>query len=149
MGGNLGDVFPCIFYSTGPCYLIKTIAGAAGYPAYEPVVFWIAAIAAVVGIIAQASADSASVSNERAPSQDRALSNGSYDRSKWNALLRFDPEIAAAAEQVKPFGQRWMDEFAQAYLDLNQKSYLPQIVQKIISEARLQSDGTNRAGSFP
>lgn len=59
-----------------------------------------------------------------------------YDRDRWEALLKYDDEIATVATKLQPLGQRWLDEFAKAYLSLNDKSYLPNIVQKIIADAR-------------
>ena len=59
-----------------------------------------------------------------------------YDRQKWNALVKYDDEIALVAEKLQPLGQRWMDEFASSYLALNDKKYLPILAQKIIGNAR-------------
>jgi len=59
-----------------------------------------------------------------------------YDRQKWNALVKYDDEIALVAEKLQPLGQRWMDEFASSYLALNDKKYLPNLVKKIIGNAR-------------
>jgi hypothetical protein len=52
-------------------------------------------------------------------------------------LLQYDPEIATAADQIKPLGQIWMDEFASAYLVLNDKKYLLDIAAKIVSRAEI------------
>lgn len=60
----------------------------------------------------------------------------SFDVQKWNALLKYDQDIARVAEQLRPFGERWVDVFAQGYLALNDKQYLPSIVQKILSDAK-------------
>jgi hypothetical protein len=60
----------------------------------------------------------------------------SYDRAKWNALVKYDPDIARIAEKLKPLGPKWMNEFASSYLALNDKKYLPAIVQKIIQQVR-------------
>jgi hypothetical protein len=55
---------------------------------------------------------------------------------RWNALLRFDPDISAAAENLRPFGESWLSELGQAYFALNEdRQYLPNIVNRLIEEA--------------
>src|SRR5207253_389342 len=71
-------------------------------------------------------------------------SHTSFDEAKWNALLKYDEDIASAAEKVRPLDEKWIDELARAYLVLNDKQYLPNIVQKIISDA--QSEQSQRQG---
>jgi hypothetical protein len=64
----------------------------------------------------------------------------SFDRDKWAALVKYDEQIAAIASKLEALGEKWVDEFAQAYLELNDKSYLPNIVKKIIAEARKEDE---------
>jgi hypothetical protein len=59
-----------------------------------------------------------------------------YDKEKWAALLKYDDEIAIVAGRISVLGQRWVDEFARAYLTLNDKSYLRRIEEKIRADAR-------------
>jgi hypothetical protein len=59
-----------------------------------------------------------------------------YDRNKWDALVKYDKDIADVALKLEALGPPWVDEFAKAYLAINDKSYLPVIVQKIINDAR-------------
>ncbi len=59
----------------------------------------------------------------------------SFDRTKWQALIRFDDEISAAAAVVRRLGGRWEDELARTYLQLNDKSYLELIVKKLLDDA--------------
>lgn len=66
--------------------------------------------------------------------------NMSFDRDTWAALVKYDEQIAAIASKLAPFGQKWVDEFARAYLKLNDKSYLPSIVKKIIADARREDE---------
>jgi hypothetical protein len=63
-----------------------------------------------------------------------------FDVEKWNALLRYDDDIAKVAEKLRPLGDKWVDELARAYLVLNDKQYLPSIVQKIIADARKEDE---------
>lgn len=59
-----------------------------------------------------------------------------FDQEKWNALLKYDADIASLADKIRPYGQKWSDEFAASYLALNDKKYLADIEQKIISTAK-------------
>jgi Superinfection immunity protein len=69
---------------------------------------------------------------------DRKVSNAvgntrssGFDRPKWNALLQYDADIAAAEKEIRPLGQEWVDELGSAYMALNDKAYLRDIVEKI------------------
>jgi hypothetical protein len=56
--------------------------------------------------------------------------------ARWNALLRYDDEIRAAAEQLRPFGDTWVDELSQAYFALHEdRKYLPNIVSRLVEKA--------------
>lgn len=59
-----------------------------------------------------------------------------YDHAKWNTLIRYDAEIGKIVSILTPYGQKYVDEFAAAYLALNDKSYLPMIIQKILATAK-------------
>ena len=59
-----------------------------------------------------------------------------YDERKWMALIRFDEEIRAAATTVRAYGQRWEDELARTYLQINDKGSLDQIVRNILGRAQ-------------
>lgn len=67
-----------------------------------------------------------------------------FDRQKWDALLKHDSLIAEITRKLTPLGQRWLDEFAAAYLALNDKRDLPSIVQKIIAQARAENEELER-----
>ncbi len=71
----------------------------------------------------------------------------SYDRHEWRALLSSDADISRLAEALQPYGQKYVDEFAAAYLALNDKDYLPMILRNIIASARRDSR-QNIAGDF-
>jgi hypothetical protein len=67
-------------------------------------------------------------------------SDGDYDKRKWQALLKYDPDIGQVAEKLRSLGDYWVDEFAKSYLAINDKTYLPNIVSKIIADARSDSN---------
>ena len=55
---------------------------------------------------------------------------------RWAALLRFDEEISAAADLLRPYGDKWVEELDRAYFALDQnKQRLPSIVRKLVEEA--------------
>lgn len=68
---------------------------------------------------------------DRLENESEADLNAQYDTAKWSALIKYDPEIAAAVAALQPFGQKWVNELAVAYLSLNEKSYLPAILKKL------------------
>jgi hypothetical protein len=59
-----------------------------------------------------------------------------YDRNKWNALVEYDADIRRIVDGLEPYGPKYIDQFAAAYLALNDKEYLPMIVKKILETAR-------------
>lgn len=67
---------------------------------------------------------------------ERAASGHAYDRSKWNALVEYDADIRRIVDGLQPYGQKYVDQFAAAFLALNDKEYLPMIVKKILESAR-------------
>jgi hypothetical protein len=73
-----------------------------------------------------------------------ALTNESrpgFDKAKWSALVEYDPEIARVVGVLQPYGQKYVDQLAAAYLAINDKDYLPMILQKIVDSARKESGG--------
>jgi hypothetical protein len=56
---------------------------------------------------------------------------------RWNVLVRFDPDVAAAADELRPCGAKWIEELGRAYAALNEdKKILPNIVRRLKSEAQ-------------
>jgi len=73
----------------------------------------------------------------------RTINPDPYDKVKWNALVVYDPDISRVVSALSPYGQKYIDQLATGYLALNDKSYLPMIVQKILATAR--DDAARRA----
>jgi hypothetical protein len=59
-----------------------------------------------------------------------------YDLKKWQALLHYDADIKRVADALAPYGQRYLDQFAEAFMAINDKNDLPQIIQTILSTAK-------------
>jgi len=59
-------------------------------------------------------------------------------------LLRYDDLLAEIVRRLRPLGEEWIDEFAASYLAINDKNYLPVIVQKIIARAKAQHENSER-----
>jgi hypothetical protein len=56
--------------------------------------------------------------------------------TRWEALVRFDDEIRAAAETLFPYGAIWVDKLGEAFFALNEdRKHLPNIVAQLIKEA--------------
>lgn len=68
-----------------------------------------------------------------------------FDRAKWNALLRHDPDIRMVADKLRSLGEKWVDEFAASYLAINDKTYLRSIVSGIIADARKEDEARRSA----
>jgi len=74
--------------------------------------------------------------SDQTGSNEGNATTANFDRAKWNALVKYDNDIAMMAEKLRPLGQRWLDELASSYLALNDKTYLPEIEQKIVAAAK-------------
>lgn len=59
-----------------------------------------------------------------------------FDRMEWEALLKYDQELAQVAAKLSGLGDKWVDELARSYLTRNDKAYLPNIITQIIADAR-------------
>ena len=71
----------------------------------------------------------------------------SYDRREWRALVSSDADISRLAMVLESYGQKYVDEFAAAYLAVNDKDYLPAILEKIVASAS-RDCRQNIAGDF-
>src|ERR1017187_1494037 len=58
----------------------------------------------------------------------------------WEALCRDDPDLARVVAVLTPYGRKYVDELAKAYLVFNDKDYLPLILTKIVASARRDFD---------
>ncbi|MGD0023688.1 MAG: restriction endonuclease [Xanthobacteraceae bacterium] len=68
-----------------------------------------------------------------------------FDRAKWNALLKNDPDIRMVADKLRQVGEKWVDEFAATYLAVNDKNSLRSIVMGIIADARKEDEAKRSA----
>ncbi|WP_354120937.1 hypothetical protein [Bradyrhizobium sp. LA6.12] len=56
--------------------------------------------------------------------------------TRWEALVRYDPEIREAATKLIVFGESWVDRLGEAFLALNEeRKYLADMVDQLIKEA--------------
>jgi len=63
-----------------------------------------------------------------------------YDVVKWRALVEYDEDIARIAEALARYPEKYTDEFAAAYMALNDKTYLPIIIKKVLASAKADAD---------
>jgi hypothetical protein len=68
-----------------------------------------------------------------------------HDLEKWRALVKSDADISRSVDAVLPFGQKYVDQLAMAYLAFGEKSYLPAIV-RIVADAIKKDSGRDSAG---
>jgi len=71
--------------------------------------------------------------------RESAIGPGFYDRERWRLLLRNDADISRLVTVLAPYGEKYVDELAAAYLALNDKDHLPMILRQIIASARRDS----------
>jgi hypothetical protein len=69
-----------------------------------------------------------------------------YDLEKWRALIKGDADVSRSVEAVQPFGKKYVDQLAIAYLAFEEKSYLPTIV-KLVADAIKKDSGRDPASS--
>jgi hypothetical protein len=79
---------------------------------------------------------------ERRPNEPEP---NAYDLEKWRALVKSDADISRSVEAVLPFGKKYVDQLAMAYLAFEEKSYLPAIV-KLVANAIKRDSGRDSAG---
>jgi hypothetical protein len=63
-----------------------------------------------------------------------------YDLEKWRGLLASDADISRSVETLRPFGKKYVDQLAMAYLAFEEKSYLP-IIVKLVANAIKKDSG--------
>lgn len=92
-------------------------------------------VAALVWALTPSQPTTIRLQPEREKSQSQPAGEP-FDRARWEALRKYDTEIAAVADKIDVLGKKWSDQFARDYLALNEKQYLRQIVEKIVADAR-------------
>jgi hypothetical protein len=55
---------------------------------------------------------------------------------KWSSLVASDEDLSRVVKILAPFGQKYVDQLARAYVVFNDKAYLPTILNMIIASAR-------------
>jgi hypothetical protein len=71
--------------------------------------------------------------------RESAIGPNSYDKERWRLLLRSDADISRLVTALAPYGQKYVDQLAAAYLASNDKDYLPMILTEIVASARRDS----------
>jgi hypothetical protein len=84
------------------------------------------------------------LSSRNRPKEDRRNKGGETRQEqnltdRWQALVRYDNEISAAAEKLRPFGDSWVDRLGREFFALKEdRRYLANIVQSLIDDAKQQ-----------
>jgi hypothetical protein len=71
--------------------------------------------------------------------RESAVGPNSYDKERWRLLLRNDADISRLVTALAPYGQKYVDQLAAAYLASNDKDDLPMILTEIVASARRDS----------
>lgn len=75
--------------------------------------------------------DGISAANKDGPSAPQP-----FDVAKWQDLIEHDKALAAVAENLRPLGDKWVDEFARNYLSLDDKKHTWIVVRNVIEDAK-------------
>ncbi|WP_316204977.1 MULTISPECIES: hypothetical protein [unclassified Bradyrhizobium] len=58
---------------------------------------------------------------------------------RWQALVKYDDEVAAAARSLQHFGDKWVDKLGEEFFALNEdRKYLRPIASRLLEEAQRQ-----------
>ena len=68
------------------------------------------------------------------------------DLEKWSRLVKIDADISRSVEALQPFGKKYVDQLATAYLAFGEESYLPTIV-KLVADAIKKDSGRDPASA--
>lgn len=102
--------------------------------------FFICFLTGLIGILILAVSGPVGGSAQAQPQQ--AIAQAGFDRRRWETLKDVDPDIAAAAAEVRQFGGVYEDMLADKYLALNDKTYLPAMVAKLKEAAQSDTSPT-------
>jgi hypothetical protein len=58
-----------------------------------------------------------------------------FDAQKWRVLSEFDPDLIRINATLRPYGEKYVNLFATEYLILNDKQYIPNILEKVLETA--------------
>jgi hypothetical protein len=85
--------------------------------------------------------DVSSDPSRKGPRSDEVSNPSSNSTMRWEALVRYDDEIRAAAEKLMPFGPEWVNRLGDAFFALSEdRSYLANIVERLRNEAKLEAE---------
>jgi hypothetical protein len=88
---------------------------------------------------------SSAIQTEKERTLQNHVSLKSNATARWNALVKYDDEIRAAAERLRPFGDTWVSKLGQDFFALNEdRKYLPNIVTRLMAEAKLAQEEEQR-----
>jgi len=88
----------------------------------------------------------ACLSSKRVPPS--ALLTPQYDKEKWAALIASDPEVAAAADRLKPYDEQYLAELASTLLGVSVKMNPNAIADGIVEKAKAYTQLTADAAKL-
>jgi hypothetical protein len=88
----------------------------------------------------QTSVSTPAMSGSPAANDSRPLSTevdlAAANKFVWDTLCANDPDIARGVAMLAPYGKKYLDDFAGAYLIFNDKNFLPLILKHLVASAR-------------
>jgi hypothetical protein len=77
-----------------------------------------------------------STSTPRQTDSQPLVPTPAFDGQKWRALSEFDPDLTRVDAALRPYGEKYLSLFATEYLILNDKQYIPNILDKVLKTVR-------------
>ncbi len=59
---------------------------------------------------------------------------------EWESLVSRDQDLSRVVTNLTPFGQKYVEQLAKAYVAFNDKAFLPMILNMVIASARKDAD---------
>jgi hypothetical protein len=74
------------------------------------------------------------------PTQTSLLADNPNQIDEWESLVRKDQDLSQVVTILMPFGQKYVEQLAKAYVAFNDKAFLPMILDMVVASARKDSD---------
>ncbi|KJC53651.1 hypothetical protein UP10_41955 [Bradyrhizobium sp. LTSPM299] len=74
------------------------------------------------------------------PAQTSLLADNPNQIDEWESLVRKDQDLSQVVTILMPFGQKYVEQLAKAYVAFNDKAFLPMILDMVVASARKDSD---------
>lgn len=127
VGSEMDWLLLAVALNIALCFIVSNVAQQRGESplVYFALSFFFSAIVALLILLVSSNAGA----------QPRPAPTSDEHSEKWRALVDLDPDVAAAAEQVRALGPRYEEMLAKKYLAIGDKSYLKAAVEFVQEKA--------------